>query len=455
MSNEKIVTRFAPSPTGNLHIGGVRTALFNYLFAKKNGGQFLLRIEDTDKERSTKDFEKNILDGLNLLGLKWDGEIVRQSERTEIYKKYLKKLLDEDKIFISKETEVKEGGRAEVIRFKNPNKKIKFDDIIRGEVEFDTTELGDFVIAKSMDEPIFHFANVVDDFEMGVNRVIRGEDHISNTPRQILIGEAIGAPRLIYAHLPLILATDRSKLSKRHGAVSLVEYMEKGYLPEAVINFLALLGWNPGGDKEIFSLTELVEKFDLSKVQKSGAIFNVQKLDWINQQYIRSMNYELRITKIAEEISNSKFQIPNEISNDKKEEMIKKIEPILTDRISRFGEIKEMADRGDLNYFFKAPEFPKEKLLWKEEKDFSKTKKHLEFVLEKISAISEKEWNKDSVKNSIWEYAEKEGRGNVLWPMRYSLSGMEKSPDPFTLAEILGKEETISRLKKAINLLNL
>ncbi|MFA6552060.1 MAG: glutamate--tRNA ligase [Candidatus Paceibacterota bacterium] len=457
MSSEKVVTRFAPSPTGNLHIGGVRTALFNYLFAKKNGGQFLLRIEDTDKERSTKAFEKNILDGLNLLGLKWDGEIVRQSERTEIYKKYLQKLLDEGKIFVSKETEVKEGGRAEVIRFKNPNKKIKFDDIIRGEVEFDTTELGDFVIAKSMDEPIFHFANVVDDFEMGVNRVIRGEDHISNTPRQILIGEAIGAPRLIYAHLPLILAPDRSKLSKRHGAVSLVEYMENGYLPEALINFLALLGWNPGGDKEIFSLAELVEKFDLSKVQKSGAIFNVQKLDWINQQYVRSMNYELRITKIKEELEKAGIK-------DLDKKILEKIDSVAVERISRFGEIKEMADRGELNYFFKAPEFPKEKLLWspshkatedqgKDEKDFIKTKKHLEYVLEKISAISEKELNKDSVKNSIWEYAEKEGRGNVLWPMRYSLSGMEKSPDPFTLTELLGKEETISRLKKAINLL--
>jgi glutamyl-tRNA synthetase len=447
-NSKKIVTRFAPSPTGNLHIGGVRTALFSYLFAKKSGGHFLLRIEDTDRERSTKAFEKNILDGLNLLGLEWDNkELVRQSERTEIYRKYLEKLLSEGKIYVSKETEIKEGGRAEVIRFKNPNKKIKFDDTIRGEVEFDTTELKDFVIAKSVDEPIFHFANVVDDFETGVNHIIRGEDHISNTPRQILIQEAIGAPRPVYAHLPLILAPDRSKLSKRHGAVSLVEYIEKGYLPGALLNFLALLGWNPGGVQEIFSLSELVEKFELEKVQKSGAVFNVKKLDWINQQYIRSMKYELRIMKVREELE--KAGIKNLDEN-----ILGKIDSVVAERISRFGEIKEMAERGEFDYFFKAPEFPKEKLLWKDEKDFTKTKKHLEYVLEKISAVTEKEWNKETLKTAVWDYAEKEGRGNVLWPLRYSLSGMEKSPDPFTLAELLGKAVTVERVTNALNLLS-
>jgi len=443
-------------------MGSVRTALFAYLFARQNKGKFILRIEDTDKERSKKEFDDAILESMKWLGFEYD-EFYRQSERTEIYKKYLNKLVTDGKAYLSKEENPEEGQSREVIRFKNPNKKVKFTDLIRGEIEFDTTELGDFVIAKNMEEPLFHLVVVVDDFEMGINHVIRGEDHISNTPRHILIQEAIGAPRPIYAHLPLVLWEDKSKLSKRkHGEkVSLQYYRSLGYLPEAILNFLAMIGWNPGGDKEIFSREELINLFDFKKIQKSGAVFNVKKLDWINQHYIRSMNYDLRIAKIKEELKNAGME-----NVDK--EILKKIDSVATERISRFGEIKEMAERGEFNYFFKAPKFPKEKLLWstsqnkskastdqgKDETDFTKTKKHLENILEKISAISEKEWNKDSVKAAIWDYAEKEGRGNVLWPMRYSLSGMEKSPDPFTLAELLGKKETLSRIANAVNLVS-
>jgi len=425
-------------------MGSVRTALFAYLFARQSNGKFILRIEDTDKERSKEEFDDAILDSMKWLGFEYD-EFYRQSERTEIYKKYLNKLVTDGKAYLSKEENPEEGQSREVISFKNPNKKVKFTDLIRGEIEFDTTELGDFVIAKNMEEPLFHLVVVVDDFEMGVNHVIRGEDHISNTPRHILIQEAIGAPRPIYAHLPLVLWEDKSKLSKRkHGEkVSLQYYRSLGYLPEAILNFLAMIGWNPGGDKEIFSKEELIKLFDFKKIQKSGAVFNVKKLDWINQHYIRSLSHELRITKIREEMKKAGME-----NVDK--EILEKINSVATERISRFGEIKEMADRGELGYFFKAPEFPREKLLWKGETDFAKVKEHLKNVLEKISAISEKEWNKDSVKSAVWDYAEKEGRGNVLWPMRYSLSGMEKSPDPFVLAEILGKEETVSRVEGAI-----
>ena len=221
----KVITRFPPSPTGTLHIGNVRTALFNYFFARKNKGQFIVRVEDTDKARSKKEYELNMLESLKWLGLSRDGELWHQSERTDIYKKYLNKLIDEGKAYISQETE---GENREVVRFKNPNKIVTFTDLIRGEISFDTTELKDFIIARNINEPVYHLSVVIDDFESNITHVIRGDDHVSNTPRQILIGEAIGAPRPIYAHLPLILAKDRSKLSKRkHGEAVSLDYYQK------------------------------------------------------------------------------------------------------------------------------------------------------------------------------------------------------------------------------------
>jgi nondiscriminating glutamyl-tRNA synthetase len=232
-----VVTRLAPSPTGSIHIGNVRTGIFNYLFARHVGGQFMIRVEDTDKERSKREYEVEMLANIAWLGLKKDNEVVlRQSERTEIYKKYLQDLIKKDLAYISVETE---GANKEVVRFRNPNKTIVFQDLIRGEVSIDTTDLGDFIIARNINDPVYHMAVVVDDFETGTTHVIRGEDHISNTPRQILIQEAIGAPRPVYAHLPLIVAADRSKLSKRkHGAaVSLDYYRQKGYLPQGLLNY--------------------------------------------------------------------------------------------------------------------------------------------------------------------------------------------------------------------------
>jgi len=275
--NQKIITRFPPSPTGNFHVGSARTALFNFLFARKNNGKFILRIEDTDKTRSKKEFEDNIFESLEWLGLKYD-EFYRQSDRGKIHRTYIEKMLDDGSIYEAED---------KIIRFKNPNKKVKFNDLVRGEIEFDTTELKDFIIAKSVDEPLYHLAVVIDDFESNITHVIRGEDHISNTPRQILIQETISAPRPIYAHLPLILAPDRSKLSKRkHGeSVSLDYYRNKGYSPEAMINYLALLGWNPGTEQEIFTLPELINVFDFSRVHKGGAIFDEKKLAWVNRKH--------------------------------------------------------------------------------------------------------------------------------------------------------------------------
>src|SRR3989344_7905114 len=237
----KIIARFAPSPTGNLNIGGVRAGIFAYLFARHNDGMFIVRIEDTDKERSKKEYENNIFESLAWLGVAVDA-VYRQSDNALRHEELLRKLVAENKAYVSKEEPKENGGREEVIRFRNPNKEVTFEDAVRGIISFDTTELKDFVIAKSFTEPVFHFAVVADDWDEGVTHVIRGEDHISNTPRQILIGEALFAPRPVYAHLPLILGHDRTKLSKRKGAKALTEYLDEGYLPEAVLNFDALLG---------------------------------------------------------------------------------------------------------------------------------------------------------------------------------------------------------------------
>ncbi len=457
--SQKIVTRFAPSPTGYLHMGGVRTALFAYLFARRNGGKFILRIEDTDKERSKKEFEDGIVDGMKWLGLSYD-EFYRQSDRGAVYKKYIEKLLAEGKAYVSKEelpaapSAVAADGAArtdkrdEVVRFKNPNKIIKFTDLIRGEIKFDTTELGDFVIAKSVDEPVFHLAVAVDDYEMGISHVIRGEDHISNTPRHILIFEAIGAKPPTFAHLPLVLAPDRSKLSKRkHGEmVALEYYRERGYLPEAIINFLALIGWSPGGNDEFFSLEKLAEIFDLSHIQKGGAVFNVEKLDWFNREYVKRLDEKSRLAAIKDELRKAGIGQPG----DKTTRMI---DSIVTGRISRFAEVGEMVKRGEFSYLFAMPRYAKEKLLW-QGSNVAQAKNHLTYIHESLAKLADKEFKKENIKDAIFPYADKEGRGNVLWPMRFALTGLSKSPDPFSVAEMLGKKESLIRLDNAVNLLS-
>lgn len=434
MSNN-VVTRFPPSPTGFLHIGRVRTALFNYLFAKKNNGKMVFRIEDTDKERSKKEFENDIVESLKWLGISYDSGPYRQSERSDIYKKYLKQMVDSGHAYVSKETPQEPGDREEVIRFKNPNKKITFTDLIRGEITFDTTDLKDFVIARSMEEPVYHLAVVVDDFEMGITHIIRGDDGISNTPRQILIQQAIGAPQPIYAHLPLILAPDRSKLSGRHGAVGVSEYRARGYLPQALTNYLALLGWNPGTDQEIFSMDELVQAFDIDKIQKAGAIFNEEKLNWFNKQYLDKMSLE-------DFTLHAKDYIPTGTSP--------KLFPLIKEKVSKFSDIKDLVE-GELSFVNPLPTYSKESLKWKQEKDLVNTKIYLREIVTKLSTLDD--FSKESVKALLWPMAEEKGKGNVLWPMRYALSGREKSPDPFSISEILGKEETLKRLNFAHDLL--
>ena len=442
---KKVITRFAPSPTGLFHVGSARVALFNYIFTKQNKGEFLLRIEDTDEARSKPEWTQMIYDSLKWLGIDYTKSFI-QSERTTVYKKYLEKLIAEDKAYISKEEIKEEGQRAEVIRFRNPNKKVKFTDLIRGDIEFDTTELGDFVIAKSLTEPIFHLTNVIDDFESGVTHAIRGEDHISNTPRQILIFEAIGGQAPIYAHLPLILSETREKLSKRkHGEiVSIAYYQKEGYLPEAFINFIALLGWNPGDNQEMLSIDDLITKFDITKVQKSGAIFNQEKLIWFNKEYIK----KLPVDKLKEEI---KKRLLNKYTFT--DTLLDKTLRIIIERINTFGELEKYIQTGEFDYFFNSPTPKKEMLIWKKDTDFSIPKNNLIIILEMVKNIPDTGFTEENLRLILIPKADELGKGSVLWPLRVTLSGKEKSPDPFVLLSILGKSESVDRINKAINLL--
>lgn len=452
--NKKVVARFAPSPTGFLHIGGARTALFNYIFTKQKEGKIILRIEDTDTERNKEEFTQGIYDAFNWLEFEFD-ETKKQSDNFAVHRKYLEKLISDGYAYISKtdEKEIEEAKkegkilREEVVRFKNPNKVITFTDMIRGEVSTDTTDLGDFVIAKSLDEPIFHLSNVVDDILMGVNHIIRAEEHIANTPRQILIWEAINeTPRPIYGHIPLILSQTKEKLSKRkHGEMASVEYYKNnGYLKDAFINFIAFLGWNPGGEREIYSLNEIIKIFDIGKVQKGGAVFNIEKLNWFNKEYIKLQSEEDQIEYIK------KF-LPN--SHKYTEELIKKLRPIIVDRISYYGELRAMDESAEFSYFLEAPSFDAStpeaeisKIIWKKS-DRENTIENLK----SLKNILEEEGDIEEVWQKIYNLAEEKGKGDILWPLRYSLSGKEKSPDPKTLIIILGMKESLKRIVYALD----
>lgn len=438
-----VVTRFPPSPTGYFHIGSARTALFNYLFTAHHGGVMFLRFEDTDKKRSKREYEDDIRQGLDWLKIPYTlPETYRQSERGTLYKKALDFLCSSGKAYASKEPSKENPDvEVEVIRLKNAGKKISFTDLIRGEVTFETTELGDFVIARNIEEPLYHLTVVVDDQEMGITHVIRGEDHISNTPRQILILEALGYQRPQYAHIPLILAPDRSKLSKRHGAVSVTEYKKEGYLPDAMVNYLALLGWNPGGDRELFSINDLTEKFDLSDVQKGGAIFDIEKLRWFNREYILTMSEESVRTEIE-------HRMPH-----KNPEIIAKLTPLIRERINRWGEIDSMVTNGELDYFFSEPALDASKIPGRGS-DIAAAQRHLEKLGKLFTALpSSEDMKPEDFKEAVWSYAETEGRGKVLWPLRYALTGREKSPDPFAVAAIVGKKVIQRRIEAAIKAL--
>ncbi|MDP3764545.1 MAG: glutamate--tRNA ligase [bacterium] len=427
----KVKTRIAPSPTGYMHVGTARTALFNYLFAKQNHGEFLLRIEDTDIARSKPEYEVDITNGLEWLGLNWDGGIVRQSERIEIYKKYADKLVNSGK------AQKVESEKGVAIIFTIPAyKEIIFkDEVLRASIGFKSSDPENIVLIKSDGNPAYNFAVVVDDHEMDITDVIRGQDHTSNTHKQVELIEALEFKRPRYAHLPLILATDRSKLSKRHGAVSVNEFTKLGYLPEAMLNFLALIGWHPKDNREIFNLDDLIKEFDISRVQISGAVFDNKKLDSINNHYIKNM--------VPAEIA--KFIAPYLDMYDPNEAQLIKVAHLFRDRLNIFSEIKELA-----GFIFALPVYETDLLNWKESPK-EKTKENLETVLAILENMPENSFDIDTTTTELMPKANDIGRGDLLWPLRVALSGLAKSPSPFEILDVLGKKESVRRIKLAID----
>jgi len=460
MDNKNIKVRLAPSPTGFLHIGTGQSAIYNWLFAKKMGGKFYLRIEDTDQERSTKEYENSILSALEWLGLDWEGDVIRQSERTQNYRTILEGLLSEGKAFYchhsQEELEAernrqefekqpprhecshkdlplgKEGGGIIRLAVGETAQIVSFEDLIRGHIEFKANLLGDISIARTVSDPLYNFAAVVDDVEMEISHVIRGEDHISNTPKQILVYQALGKTPPLFAHLPLILAPDRSKLSKRHGAMAVVDY-KKDYLPEAIVNFLGGMGFT--FTKDILSLDEMVKEFELSKVHKSGAVFDIKKLSWINSQYIKNLSpEEFRTVSGIQEISDSAI-------------------PLVIERLEK------LSDAHEFSYLWQEPVYEKELLKWKDFsfEDIKNSLIQTLAIVEKLNIITDESLRNELEALSISLGGSSNGKvdkGLVFWPFRVALSGKEKSPDPVQLAVVFQKDEIIKRIKKAIELID-
>ena len=485
MNTEEIRVRIAPSPTGLLHFGTARTALFNWLFARHAGGKFILRIEDTDTERSTKEFENDIVTGLRWLGLQWDeGPDIggpygpyRQSERIDIYKTYLKQLLDEDKAYhcfctkeqldadrqamqgegatpvyvgrcsgLSKEEQERRiaAGESSVIRLRVPEGPVEFHDIIRGSIATQFSLIGDIIIARDLELPLYNFAVVVDDHTMRISHVIRGEDHISNTPKQIAVQRALGFSMPEYAHLPLILAPDRSKLSKRYIETSLNDFKAQGYLPNAMVNFMAFIGWHPKDDKEIMMPDELISEFDMERVQKGGGIFNLEKLEWLNAQHIKRHIERVGAKGTVSMLVTEGF-MKREWGEKDNGRVAEGVVDVERDRIKRWSDIEELDA-----FFFELPEYDAELLSWKGA-DSATTKERLRIVADVIDGVTEEQFTKEGLEGALMPLADEKGRGELLWPLRASLSGKKASPGPFEIMPVLGKAETLRRIKAGID----
>ena len=426
-----IRVRFAPSPTGFLHIGGVRTALFNYLFARSQNGNFLLRIEDTDRERSSNQYEKEILDSLKWLGLEWDGDIIRQSARLEIYQAACKRLVEKNLAYV-----VEEGGKT-AVKFRVSGRAVQFDDFVHGTIRFDGKALEDFIIQKSDGFPTYHFACVVDDHETGITHVIRGDDHISNTPKQISLYEAFGWSPPKFAHLPLVFGADKTPLSKRHAAVSLAGYRETGYLPEALLNYLALLGWSPGGDQEIFfSRQMLIDQFSLERVNQTNACFDLEKLKWVNAEHIRHLSDEEYLKQISIFYSAAAFKNhPN----------FNKIALLYKSRIRVLSELK------DQTHFFFEDSITFDGEAVRKHLSCSEVKGYLEKwseVLTQTGAFTDPQ----ALEALLRQTAETLGikAAALIHPTRVALSGRSVTPGLFDLMVLLGKEVVLHRLQYVI-----
>jgi len=460
--SEKIRTRFAPSPTGFLHIGGARTALFNWLYARHSNGQFILRIEDTDQVRSTAESTRAILDSLLWLGLNWDEGPFFQTERGEIYRKVVKRLIDEGKAYYctcapeeleEKRKQAMSEGRKprydgtcrerglartekSAVRFRCPQGGITIvNDLIRGSISFNNEELDDLVIERSDGWPTYNFAVVVDDGEMGITHVIRGDDHLNNTPRQILLYEAMGAAVPQFGHVPMILGADKARLSKRHGATSVMAYREMGYLPEALVNYLVRLGWSHG-DQEIFSIEELIHLFTLEAVGKSAAVFNPEKLLWLNQRYIKTYPEEKLVDTMKP------FWERRGLDTSDRE--------LTGGVISDFrGRVKTLVDMADAGVFYF-----KDGLAYDNEAAGKFLKPefagHLRAVMEKVSLLQD--YTKNGIEGFLRAVAEERGTKlkSVAQALRVALTGKTVSPGIDEVMITLGKERVVKRLKRAL-----
>ncbi len=478
INDKKIVTRFAPSPTGFMHIGSARTALFSYLYAKKHNGTFILRIEDTDKKREVSESADHIKEALSWLNISWDygpdkpgpfGSCI-QSERLETYHAYAQKLIDKGlaypdpytaeeiagfreeaqaakKPFLYRDhrpTEFQTWNKTKPLRLKVPEiKRYAWRDVVRGELSAGEEMLDDIILIKSDGYPTYNFAHIIDDHEMGVTHIMRADEFISSTPKFLSIYDALLIPYPEFVTLPPILREDRTKkLGKRDGAKDIMEYKEEGYLPEAMVNFLALTGWNPGTEKEVFSSKELIAEFDITKIQKAGAVFNEQKLLWMNREHLLRLDDTKKIEYVINALPNSIKEL-----STYGEELGGKLVPIVLERTHTAKEIAENAVAGEYDFAFKAPKYDTELLKWKKDPSSKEALPRLKKALELLKGADFS--SSESVKSAIWDYAEEVGRGELLWPLRVALSGRERSPDPFTIAWIIGSAETISRIEQA------
>jgi len=476
----EIRVRFAPSPTGYLHVGGLRTALYNYLFARKMKGKFILRIEDTDQKRFVEGASESLINSLKIMGMDFDEGPGKegdcgpyfQSQRLEIYQEYIQKLIEKDQAYhcfcnakeleemrkqaesqgqmpkysgkcrgLSKE-QVEEKisqGLPYVIRMKIPDfKEVVFSDQVRGKVVYPMEQLDDQVLIKSDGFPTYHFANVVDDYLMGITHVIRGEEWLPSTPKHVILYKMFGFNLPKFAHLPLLLNSDRSKLSKRQGDVAVEDYLAKGFLPEALINFVALLGWNPGNNKEIFSLDQLIEMFTLKKVNKSGAVFDVQKLTWMNQQYIKKSDPDKIMTVIKPFLQEIDFDLSDS-------EKTLKIIAALKDRLGTLKDIQEEIK------IFNRDSFEIEDEEAVQIMKTENSKKVIFSLKENIKKIESLE------KSSFMEMMKKIGeetevKKKELWmPVRIALTGMIHGPDVMIMTELFGKEKCLQLIENMIN----
>lgn len=481
-------TRFAPSPTGYLHIGGLRSCLYNVLLARQNGGAFLLRVEDTDRERSVPGAIESLLTTLERVGLLPDegpklenGVVVQtgergpyiQSERLTLYAEHAKILLEQGSAYycfcpsdrldaLRKQQEIAKlptkydrrcltlssaeintrlsANEPHVIRLKMPDGETSFEDAIRGRITINNAEIDDQVLIKSDGFPTYHLAVVVDDHLMEITHVIRGEEWISSTPKHVALYKMFGWTPPVFAHLPLVLNADKSKLSKRQGDVTVEDFLNKGYLPDALVNFVALLGFNPRGDQELYSMNELVESFDLSKVNKSGAVFDLAKLDWMNGQYI--------MKKTPAELARLVEPFLARAGKTVDADLLERICTVEKPRMTRLSEITDLVD----GYLSLAP-FDPHLLVWKKA-DAEDARRNLMGARNHLADMDMAIWNETAlIETSLKGYIESNGlqNGNVLWPVRVALSGRSSSPSPFELAWALGPEETLRRLDAAIN----